>query len=164
MFWIENTAQSGLSILVRNYLYVLDGSAISLGLCALLFAASLAFDLVATRMGRQSPFPPVPSALEVNGAGDGRLLVLVRRGRLALGLLALVLVCRLLFDIRPGYAAATAAGAAAGRDAFVVSANAAFQAVEQLWLRLSTVLATVGVLTWLTTPFESALLRRNLPE
>jgi hypothetical protein len=157
LIMIGDGSDPPLSILILQHLAVLEASAIKLGLCALLFAATLAFDLVAARMGRQSPFPPVPSALEVGGAGDTYLRVLLRRSHLAVGLIALVLISHLLFDLRPTYVAV-----AARRDPFFVSA--VDDVLEPLWSRLSPILGTVGVLTWLTTLLESAMLRRRLPE
>jgi hypothetical protein len=155
---IENSGEPGMSILVRNHLAVIEAIAIGLGLCVLPFAASLVFDLVAARMARQSPFPPGRSALDVDGVGDYRLLVFLRRGTPALGLIALVLVSLLLLNIRAIYVAAVGARP----DPFFFSA--AFDAFDYLWSRLSAILATVGVLTWLTTLLESARLRRRLPE
>ncbi len=136
---------------VYQHLNVLEASAISLGWCALLFAASLAFDLVAARIGRQS----VPFAGETEGAVDTRASVLLRRAGLAPGLIALVLVGWLLLDLRP------ADLTIAGRATF--TGSAAFDILDRLWSRLAIILTVVWVLSWLTTLLESAMLRRRLP-
>ena len=138
---IVNTSEPGASVLVRQHLEVLEPSGIALGLCALLLAVSLAFDRVAARTGRQSPV-----------SVDSGRVVLLRRGP---GLVALVLVSWLLLDLRPAYAALVST-----RDPLFMSAT--LDLLQQLWLRLSAILAVAGVLAWLATLFESALLRRRL--
>ena len=70
-----------------------------------------------------------------------------------------MLVADLLLDLRPAYVAAAAA--LAGRDLFF--SGVLMEVLDQLWWRMASILATVGVLTWLATLLESAMLRRRLP-
>ena len=143
---ITMESSSPLLDIIRQHLDVLEAGAISLGLCALVFAASIAFDLVATRIGRHSP---VPSVL------DTRYGVLVRRAHLAPGLIALVLVSWLLLDLRP-------------TDLMVPGrpfpGSTMLDILDRLWSRLAIIFALVWALSWLTTLLESAMLRRRLPQ
>lgn len=136
--------------LVQQHLQVLEASATSFVLCAILVAASLAFDLVAARMRRQSSLPP---ALQAEGAADGGLLV-VLRSPAVLGAIALVLVSWVLLGLRPVDLVVPA------RDPYFFQTTMGM--LEQLWSRLAIVLAAVGVLTWVSTLFESAKRRRRL--
>lgn len=156
MILLGNTATMPMAILMQQHLAVLEVSAISLLLCALLFAASLAFDLAAARLRQLSPLPPAPSALEADGAGDTGLLVVLRGGPVVLGVIALVLVSLLLLELRPAEIAPTE------RDRYLFEAT--MDVLGRLWTRLAIILAIIGVLTWLTTLVESAMLRRRLPD
>ena len=148
MIMIANTSDP--TLLVRQHLQALEASAVALALCALLFCASLAVDLIAARMKRRGTAPPTPLAHEA--AGETPLLALLRRSP---GPIALLLVSYLLLDTRPA--------------SFVVSPGdrsftlGAFKMLDRFWLRLAAVFAFVGALTSLITLLESAMLRRRLP-
>ena len=136
------------TLLVRQHLQALETSAVGLALCALLFSASLAVDLIAARMRRRGTDLSLPLA---QVAGETPLLALLRRSP---GLIALLMISHLLLDTRPA--------------SFVVSPGGrsftpgAFEMLDRFWLRLAAVLTFVGVLTWLSTLIESAILRGRL--
>ena len=132
MILYGNTSEPPMKTLLRQHLDVLEAIAICLGLCALLFAASLVFDLVA--------------------AGSSRRTNVVLCGHVVIGVIALVLVNWVLLGLRP------TAVPASGRDPQFT--QAIFDVIDQLWTRLAIILAAAGVLTWLTTLLESAMLRR----
>jgi len=138
---------------VRQHLDVLSDAAIGLGLCALLFAAAIAFDLVAVRASLNSPLAPSPQALEKD-AGPTRRMTLRHDVHLALGLIALVLFSGVLANLGPMDIAIH------GQDKFLISNT--IELLKQIWIRIAIVLAIIGVLNWLTTLLQSAMLRRRL--
>ncbi len=141
-------------ILIEQHLEVLEAGAMGLGLCALVFGASLAFDLVAARTGRRSIIPPVSVAREGESTSDSYWLVLLQRGHLAIGLIALLLVSWLLVDLR------SAAVPVMRGDRWF--ATYLLDMLGQFWTRMTIVLAAVGALTWMTTLLQSAMLRRRV--
>ena len=147
LIMIANTSDPTLR--VRQHLEALEASAVALALCALLFCASLAVDLIAARMRRRGT--ALPPSLAQEAVGEPPVLALLRRSP---GPIALLLVSYLLLDTRPA--------------SFVVSPGdrsftlGTLEMLSRFWLRLAALSAFVGALTWLITLLESAMLRRRL--
>jgi hypothetical protein len=154
ILWGDNY-ELPLPMLVRQHLVSLEASAVGFALCALLFIASLAVDLIAARIRRRGTALPNSSPYEA--AGETPLLALLRRSP---GVIALLLVSYLLLDTRPASVGEASVVVAPGDPEFVFGTS---EMLERFWLRLAAVLAVVGALTWLITLLESAMLRRRLP-
>ncbi len=149
MIVMGSTGTLPMVILVQQHVEVLEASAISFVLCSVLFAASLAFDLVAARVRGTSPLPP---PLDADAGNTGLLAIL--RSPVVFGAIALVLVSWLLLSLRPPEFAVSP------RDRYYFETT--MNLLGQLWSRLAIILALVGVLTWVSTLLESATRRRHL--
>lgn len=137
---IGNSSVPITSLILRDYLDALETSAIGFGLAGLLIVASLIGDLIATRLA-----PAAPAAVA--------LPALVRWSRLAPGLMALVAITSLLVALR-----ATALAAAENTYFLYQSFHEVHQ---QLWTGMAIICTSAGVMAWLGTLIESAILRRQ---
>ena len=135
--------------LVREQLDVVTDAAIGLGLCALLFAAALVFDLVAARAFLNLPLTPWP--VRERDAHRPRLVTLGLCAHLGTGLVPIVLVSGFLATL--------------GSMQIVASGPERTMRLydqHEVWTQIAYLLFIIGVLNWLTTLFESALLRRRV--
>jgi hypothetical protein len=136
--------QSTRFTLVREQLEVVTDVAKGLGLCALLFAAALAFDLVAARASRNLPL--AWQARERDAST--RPVTLGHYARLGTGFVPIVLVSGFLANL--------------GSMQIVVSGPERTMRLydqHEVWAQIAYLLFIIGVLNWLTTLFRSALLR-----
>ena len=137
---IGNSRVPIMSLEVRDYLEALETSAIGFGLAALLIVASLIGDLIATRLAPAASAPVVLPAF-------------VRWTRIASGLIVIVAITWLLVALRP------TAVAAAENTYFLYQS---FHEVhQQLWTGLAIICTSAGLMAWLDTLIESAILRRR---
>jgi hypothetical protein len=137
---IGNSRVPIMSLEVRDYLEALETSAIGFGFASLLIVGSLIADVIAMRLAPASSAPVVLPAL-------------MRWSRLARGLIAIVAITWLLVALRP------TAVAAAENTYFLYQS---FHEVhQQLWTGLAIICTSAGVMAWLDTLIESAILRRQ---
>lgn len=132
--------------IIDDSLHAIDATGVGLSLCASLFATALIFDVVVGRIG---------SRLREAVAEPRRLrwataMPLARR---TLGILGLVLIAAALVEFRPTLE--TLLGTRG--DDWI--ASAVFRALGLLWVRLTPIAATLGLLTWIVILVENAHVR-----